>query len=143
MIKKLNLTTKERYELIDITEEVEKLIKESDIQDGLVIVFTPHSTAGIILTENEERLKRDWIKFFEKIISDFDFEHNKIDDNAEAHILSGLLGQQRNIVIEDGELLLGAWQRIFLAEFDGPRNREIIIKIIPALIYAKVKPKRV
>jgi len=143
MIKKLNLTTKERYELIDITEEVEKLIKESDIQDGLVIVFTPHSTAGIILTENEERLKRDWIKFFEKIISDFDFEHNKIDDNAEAHILSGLLGQQRNIVIEDGELLLGAWQRIFLAEFDGPRNRKIIIKIIPALIYAKVKPKRV
>lgn len=132
MVEKLDLTTKEKYELIDITEEVEKLVEKSGVQDGLVMVFAPHSTAGIILTENEERLKRDWIKFFKKIISDFDFEHNKIDDNAEAHILSGLLGQQRNIIIESGRLLLGTWQRIFLAEFDGPRNRKIIIKIIPS-----------
>lgn len=130
MLKEFNIFTKERYELIDITERVERIVQESDIKNGLVLVFIPHSTAGIVLTEDEPGLKEDWLKVLKKLVSDFDFLHNQIDNNADSHILSGLIGQGRTLPIQDGELIRGTWQQIFLAEFDGPRTRKVIIKII-------------
>jgi len=90
----------------------------------------PHSTAGILLTENEQGLIQDWLNLFKKITSGINFAHNKIDDNADSHLLSGLVGQGKTLVIEDGRLIRGTWQQIFLAEFDGPRQRRILIKII-------------
>ena len=130
MLKEFNISTKERYQLIDITERVERIVQESDIKNGLVLVFIPHSTAGIILTESESGLKEDWLKVLKKLVSDFDFLHNKIDNNADSHILSGLIGQGKTLAIENGRLIRGTWQQIFLAEFDGPRTRKVIIKII-------------
>ena len=130
MLKEFNISTKERYELIDITERVERIVQESDIKNGLVLVFIPHSTAGIILTENESGLKEDWLKVLKKLVSDFDFFHNRIDNNADSHILSGLIGQGKTLAIENGRLIRGTWQQIFLAEFDGPRTRKVIIKIL-------------
>ncbi|OQB44584.1 MAG: hypothetical protein BWY03_00110 [Parcubacteria group bacterium ADurb.Bin159] len=129
-LEKIDIFTKDRYELVDITGKIKEIIKQSKIQNGLAIIFVPHSTAGIILTENEEGLKKDWLKFLEKIVSNFDFNHNKIDDNADSHILSGIIGQEKILLIEDGSLVQGTWQQIFLAEFDGPRTRTIIVKII-------------
>ncbi|MCD6094359.1 YjbQ family protein, partial [bacterium] len=66
MFKKLNISTENRYQLVDITEEVEGIVKESKVEDGLVLVFVPHSTAGVVLTENEKGLKNDWIEIFKK-----------------------------------------------------------------------------
>jgi secondary thiamine-phosphate synthase enzyme len=129
-LEKIDIFTKDRYELVDITGKIKEIIKQSKIQNGLAIIFVPHSTAGIILTENEEGLKKDWLKFLEKIVSNFDFNHNKIDDNADSHILSGIIGQEKILLIENGSLVQGTWQQIFLAEFDGPRTRTIIVKII-------------
>jgi len=130
MLKELIFSTKERYQLIDITREIEEIVEESRIIEGLVLVFVPHSTAGIVLTENEEGLKRDWLKIFEKLTSGIDFAHNKIDDNADSHILSGLIGQGRVLPIKGGKMIRGTWQEIFLAEFDGPRRRRVIVEII-------------
>jgi len=130
MLKEFNISTKKRYELIDITERVERIVQESNIKNGLVLVFIPHSTAGIVLTEDESGLKEDWLKVLKKLVSGFDFLHNQIDNNADSHILSGLIGQGKTLPIENGELIRGTWQQIFLAEFDGPRTRKIIIKII-------------
>ena len=130
MLKEFNISTKKKYELIDITERVERIAQESNIKDGLVLVFVPHSTAGIVLTEDESGLKEDWLKVLKKLVSDFDFLHNQIDNNADSHILSGLIGQGKTLAIENGELIRGTWQQIFLAEFDGPRTRKVIIKII-------------
>ena len=130
MLKEFNISTKERYELIDITEKVEEIVKRSEIKNGLVLVFIPHSTAGIILTESESGLKEDWLKVLKKLVSDFDFLHNRIDNNADSHILSGLIGQGKTLAIENGRLIRGTWQQIFLAEFDGPRTRKVIIKIL-------------
>ena len=130
MLKEINISTTQRYELVDITEKVERIIKESGIKEGEVLIFVPHSTAGILLTENEEGLKKDWLKIFEKITSGIDFFHNRIDDNADSHILSGLVGQEKTLLIKEGEILRGTWQEIFLAEFDGPRNRRVIVKVI-------------
>ena len=129
MTSEINVSSKEKYQLIDITDKVEKVVKESQIKDGLVLVFAPHSTAAILLTENEEGLKQDWLSFFKKLVSGFDFQHNRIDNNADSHILSGLVGQGKTLLLKDGNLLRGTWHQIFLAEFDGPRERKIIIKI--------------
>ena len=130
MLKEFNISTKERYQLIDITEKVEEIVQESEVKDGLVLVFVPHSTAAILLTENEEGLKEDWLDFLKKLVSGFDFQHNKIDDNADSHILSGLVGQERILPVKGGQIIRGTWQQIFLLELDGPRNRKIIVKMI-------------
>ncbi len=130
MTKSFTVSSSRRQELIDITEEVEKAVSESKTKEGICLVFVPHSTAALVLTENEEGLKRDWIQVLQKLVSDFDFEHNRIDDNADSHILAGILGQGRVLPIENGSLQRGTWQQIFLVELDGPRERKIIVKIL-------------
>lgn len=125
-----DVSTEDRYQLIDITDRVEEIIRESKIKDGLALIFVPHSTAGIVLTENESGLKQDWLKVLKKLVSGFDFLHNRIDDNADSHILSGLIGQGETLAIENNELLRGTWQQIFLVELDGPRSRKVIVKIL-------------
>ncbi len=127
MIKEFRVSTEKRYQLIDITEKVEQIIDQAGLEQGQILIFLPHSTAGILLTENEEGLKQDWLNLLKKIISGTDFLHNRIDNNADAHLLSGLIGQGKNLPIENGQLIRGTWQNIFLAEFDGPRTRKIII----------------
>ena len=130
MLKEFNIFTKKKYELVDISERVERIVQENNIKDGLVLVFVPHSTAGIVLTENESGLKEDWLKVLKKLVSDFSFLHNQIDNNADSHILSGLIGQGKTLIVENGRLIRGTWQQIFLTEFDGPRTRKIIVKIV-------------
>lgn len=129
-MSEFNVSTQERYQLVDITDRVEKIVNESSVEDGIVLVFVPHSTAGILLTENEEGLKQDWLAFLGKLVSGFDFKHDKIDDNADSHILSGLIGQGRALPVKNGQVVRGTWQQIFLLELDGPRNRKITVKII-------------
>ena len=130
MIKEFNVSSKKRYQLIDITDKIETIVKESGVKDGVVLVFTLHSTAGILLNENEEGLKNDWLNVLGKWVSGFNFEHNKNDYNADSHILAGLIGPEKILPIEDRKIIRGTWQSIFLAEFDGPRTRKIIVKII-------------
>lgn len=125
-----NISTRKRYELVDITDRIERTAGEGGINEGLVLVFVAHSTCAILLTENEEGLKNDWLSFLEKTVSGFNFQHNLIDNNAESHILSGLLGQGKILPIEKGRLVRGTWQQIFLAEFDGPKDRKVRAKII-------------
>lgn len=129
-MKEISISSQNRYQLIDITGEVEKIVSESKVKDGLCLVFVPHSTAAIILTENEPGLKNDWLKILEKLVEGEKFEHNRIDDNADSHILSGLLGQGKVLPIEGSRLVRGTWQQIFLVELDGPRTRRVNIKII-------------
>jgi len=141
------VASQERCQLINITDRVEEVIKEADIKDGQVLVFVPHSTAAILLTENEEGLKRDWLDVLKKIVSGFNFQHDQInetpshfsphpvsqdsaiDNNADSHILSGLVGQGKTLPVQNGRIVRGTWQQIFLAEFDGPKTRKVIIKI--------------
>lgn len=130
MIKEINVSSKKRYELVDITDKVEEVIRESEVKDGLVLVFVPHSTAAILLTENEIGLKEDWLSFFKKVVSGIDFKHNRIDNNADSHILSGLLGQTKALAVKGGKLVRGTWQQMFLVELDGPKKRRILVKTI-------------
>lgn len=126
----ITVKTDQRYQLVDITSQIEEVLAKSKVKDGLCLVFVPHSTAAIILTENESGLKNDWLKILKKLVEGEKFEHNRIDDNADSHILSGLLGQGKVLPIEDGRIVRGTWQQIFLVELDGPRTRRVVIKMI-------------
>ena len=130
MSKFFTVSSSERYQLIDITNQVEKIVNENRVKEGICLVFVPHSTCAIILTENEEGLKNDWLRVLQKQVEGLNFKHNQIDDNADSHILAGILGQGKTIPIENGKLIRGTWQQIFLVELDGPRERKIIVKII-------------
>ncbi len=132
MLRTLTIKTNKKQEIIDITEKVKSIVSESRIKEGFCIIFTPHSTAGIIINENyDKNLCYDILDKLEEFIPVYEnYRHNKIDNNAHAHIKASLIGPTKTAIIKNGQLLLGTWQGIALAEFDGPRVRNIFIKII-------------
>jgi len=123
-----SVATKRKAELIDITEKV-RAAAEQKVQDGICLVFVPHVTAGLLLNEHEPNLQQDLLALFKRLAPEGNYAHNKIDDNAEAHLLSSLFSPTLSLPIEEGRLVLGTWQRILLCEFDGPRTRRVIIKV--------------
>ncbi|HUW22236.1 MAG TPA: secondary thiamine-phosphate synthase enzyme YjbQ [Candidatus Bathyarchaeia archaeon] len=129
MVKEIKVYSQDRFQLIDITPEVEKTVTESRVKDGFCLVFVPHSTAAVILTENEEGLKKDWLTVLIKLVSGFEFVHDRIDNNADSHLLSGILGQGKTLPVEKGKLVRGIWQQIFLVELDGPRERKVVVSV--------------
>ncbi len=136
----LTINTEKKQELINITNKVEEIVKKSGIKEGLCQIYAQHTTAAILINENEERLIGDINCFFEELIpSNNHYKHDDIEKrncppnerkNAPAHLKAMLIGSSKTIPIKSGKLDLGTWQSIILAEFDGPRNRNIIITII-------------
>jgi len=130
MIKQLNVKTSSQVELIDITHQVQDLVRKSKIESGICCVYVPHTTAGVTINENADpSVKSDIIKELNKVIP-FDDNYSHLEGNAAAHIKSTLVGASETILIENGSLLLGTWQGIFFCEFDGPRSRKVIVKIL-------------
>ena len=128
MTKELTFSTSKERELINITSSVQKVVAESEIQDGICLVFVPHATAALIINEDEPGLKADVETLLERWIPPGNWQHNAIDDNATAHLASAFIGQSKPIPIVNGKLKLGTWQEIFLLELDGPRpNRNVVI----------------
>lgn len=126
----ISIKTSREVQFIDITKEVEKAVRESGIKDGAANIFTKHTTAAVIINENEPGLVRDYEKLVELIQKGRGYEHDRIDSNAHAHLRSVLLGPNKVVPVAKGELALGTWQRIFLAELDGPRVREVIVQVV-------------
>ena len=127
------LTTAKKHEIVDITDEVKKLVNLSTITRGLCVVYVPHASAAVTINENADpNLPDDIIKFINKLVPEHDnYEHDKIDDNAAAHIKSTLVGASKAIPILNGELTLGTWQNIFFCEFDGPRKgRRVVVQVL-------------
>ena len=127
----MDIQTNTCFELIDITDRVRGLVKESGITDGICVISTRHTTCSIIINENERGLRSDILGMLEKLIpQDQNYTHDQIDNNAHSHLRAILLGMSEIIPIEDGHLVLGTWQSIFFVELDGPRSRTINIKIL-------------
>ena len=130
MIKKLNVKTSTRAELIDITDLIQKVVRGSKVNSGICSVYVPHTTAGVTINENADpSVRKDIIKELNKVIP-FDDNYSHLEGNAAAHIKATLVGSSESILIEDSSLLSGTWQGIYFCEFDGPRSRKIIVKII-------------
>ncbi|RMF95586.1 MAG: YjbQ family protein [Candidatus Schekmanbacteria bacterium] len=130
MVKKINVKTSAKVEFLDITDSVRRVVAESDVSNGICCVYVPHTTAAVTINENADpSVQKDIIKETNKIIP-FSDGYSHLEGNSSAHIKASLFGASENIIIEDGELLLGTWQGIYFCEFDGPRHRKAYIKII-------------
>ena len=127
----ITVNTKNRIELIHITPQIDSIIKKSGIKEGLVLINPMHITAAVIVNDNESGLHSDYIKFLKKLAPpEANYRHNLTgEDNAYAHIWRQLMGHQVVMAVTKGFLDLGPWESIFYAEFDGQRNKRILVKI--------------
>ncbi len=123
--------TRKRNEFVDITDEVSALVRESGVDEGIVVVFCPHTTAGITINENADpHVTTDMVMKMAKIIDHLDMDYLHMEGNSDSHLKSTFTGASETIIISDGRLRLGTWQGVYLAEFDGPRTRGVYVKII-------------
>ncbi len=127
-MKTFTVNTSEQEELIDITADVQNIVEKSKVAEGLCAVFVPHTTAGVTINENADpAVKRDIIKGLE-MVPVTGYAHS--EGNSPAHIKASIVGPSVTIIVRSGELLLGTWQGVYFAEFDGPRRRSVWVKVI-------------
>ena len=130
----LTFNTKTRIAFVNITSQIEKLIKKSGIKDGLCLVNAMHITASVFINDNEKGLHKDYEKWLEELAphSPIDhYDHNKTgEDNADAHLKRQVMGREVVIAITNGTLDFGPWEQIFYGEFDGKRKKRVLVKII-------------
>ena len=130
---RFELTTRQHDEVIDITGEVRRVVSASGVSDGLCMVFTPHATAAVTINENDDpNIGTDFMSALQKIVIEHDgWLHDRVDDNAAAHIKSAIIGPSETIPVESGKLALGTWQNVFFCEFDGPRRqRKVVVSVL-------------
>ena len=133
LFEEFRVKTPEREVLLEITNEITQIVKNSKITEGTCCVFVPHTTAGITINENADRsVMKDVANYLNKLIPKggglgYYFRHN--EGNSDAHIKCSLTGNSIYILIHEGKLMLGTWQGCYLAEYDGPRNRKVYVQI--------------
>lgn len=130
MIKEFYVSTPSRVAFVDITGQVEKIVKGSGIKQGLCLVFVPHTTAAVTINENADpSVREDIINALDKAVPDGSF-YTHVEGNSPAHVKASLLGSSELISIDAGSLLLGTWQGIYFCEFDGPRKRKVVVTVM-------------
>ena len=125
-----SVATGRRMEFLDITGLVQKEVVQSGIQDGICLLYNPHTTAGLTINEGADPAVQDDIVAVLKKIIPFDHPYKHMEGNSPAHVMASLMGSSLTVCIENGRLVLGTWQKIFFCEFDGPRSRKVIWKVL-------------
>lgn len=129
-MKEISLQTHSRFEMIDVTAAVQKTVREEKIDSGICLVYTPHTTAAITINENADPdVPRDILAALDRAVP-LSANYRHAEGNSAAHVKSSLVGASELVIIENGHLVLGTWQSIFFCEFDGPRTRKVIVKVI-------------
>jgi len=127
-MKEISLETHSRVEMIDITAAVQKAVREEKIEEGVCLVYTPHTTAAVTINENADPdVPRDILAALDRAVP-FSANYRHAEGNSAAHVKSSLVGASEMVIIENCRLVLGTWQSIFFCEFDGPRTRKFIVK---------------
>jgi secondary thiamine-phosphate synthase enzyme len=129
MMTEQRIKTSSRECLIDITERVKTIIAKSGIDDGIAVVYCPHTTAGITINEGADpSVRSDIVRFLGDMIPrTYSFDH--AEGNSDAHIKASIIGSSVNLLVQDGGIVLGTWQSIYFCEFDGPRSRKYLVKV--------------
>ncbi len=128
-ISQIKVETSKREEIIDLTDQIEQLVRNAKIISGICHVFVPHTTAGVTINENADRnVKIDFLNILKKIIPQ-SREYLHMEGNSDSHVKASLTGFSQSILIQDGRLVLGTWQGIWFCEYDGPRTRKLFVAI--------------
>ncbi len=132
MLKQFDVKTDRRDQMLDITSEIESFLKEKRVEEGIVVVSSLHTTAGITVNENADPdVKTDMLMRLDEV---YPWDHPKdrhAEGNTASHLKTSTVGHAQTLIIKDGKLQLGTWQGVYFCEFDGPRNRKFLVKIIP------------
>ena len=129
MIQRLSARTSSRTQFVDMTREVQDAVKSSGVTDGICTVFVPHTTAGITINENADPdVTRDIIDTLNKLVPE-SAHYRHAEGNADSHVKASMMGFSVDVFVENGRLVLGTWQAIYLCEFDGPRNRQVYVRV--------------
>ena len=130
-IVKEAVKTSERNQIVDVTGQVRKLVKQRSVSDGMVIVYVPHTTAAVTINENADPdVKTDMLAKLSALIPKKESYYEHGEGNSDSHVKTSLVGNSAMVLVENGELVLGTWQGIYFCEFDGPRTREMLVKIV-------------
>jgi secondary thiamine-phosphate synthase enzyme len=133
LTKEIWMDVPQRRAIISIHDEVERLVEQSGVQEGLVLVNAMHITASVFINDNESGLHHDYEVWLEKLAPEkphSQYRHNGFEDNADAHMKRQVMGREVVVAITDGKLHLGPWEHIFYYEFDGKRRKRLLVKII-------------
>jgi len=128
--RELRVSTRSRTEMVDVTGQVEAAVREAGVQDGDVIVFCPHTTAGITINENADPdVVHDVLLALDEAVPRSNSRFRHAEGNSDAHTKSSLVGCSEQVLIREGRLVLGTWQAVYFCEFDGPRSRHVIVQV--------------
>lgn len=130
MLGQLEVASKSRAQLVDITTSVEETLRDKGVKEGVLHIFVPHTTAGILINENDDpAVAQDILAFLEKL-APREGKYLHTEGNADSHLKVAMVGSSASVPIHNGKLALGTWQGIFLCEFDGPRKRRVLLRIV-------------
>ena len=130
MLEKLQVKTSARTELVEMTGSIQGAVQRTGVKDGVCFIFVPHTTAGVTINENADpSVPRDVLMELNKMVP-FEDRYQHMEGNSAAHIKASLIGFSQTVFVESGRLVLGTWQGIFFCEFDGPRSREVYVKVV-------------
>jgi len=129
-MEEFSVKTDRKSQIIDITLRVAAIVRQSAASEGICCVYTPHTTAAITINENDDpNVGEDILEALAKLIPEGIWRHDRVDNNAAAHIKASVIGPSESIPVKDGTLLLGTWQAVMLVELDGPRERRVIVEV--------------
>ena len=129
-MKRLSFRTRERIDFVDITTQVQKEVTVSGVKDGIITIYVPHTTCGITINEHADPDVVADIKMQLSKLVPHGMGYRHLEGNADSHIKTSIVGSSETVIIENGRLVLGTWQGIFLCDFDGPRSRKVFLKIM-------------
>jgi secondary thiamine-phosphate synthase enzyme len=131
MLETIQVNTPDHSVMVDITDLIVRKVQESDVRDGLCVVYVPHTTAGITINEGADpAVVEDILGALDRLVP-WKGPYRHMEGNSAAHVKASLMGNSVQVIIDSGRLALGTWERIFLCEFDGPRTRKLRIQIMP------------
>lgn len=131
MLKELSIKTTAQECLIEITRQVEQVVRESKVEAGVALLYVPHTTCALTIQENADPgVQHDMLLVLRRIVPRRDPGYRHIEDNSASHLQASMMGFSQFVFVEQGSLVLGRWQTIYLADFDGPRTRRVLVKVL-------------
>ena len=130
-IRRESVRTSNRSEMIDVTDRVQRAVHDAQVSSGYAIVYVPHTTAAVTINENADPdVRHDVLRKLEELIPKSERYYQHGEGNSDAHVKTSLVGNSTMVLIDNGRLILGRWQGIYFCEFDGPREREMVVKVV-------------